>query len=120
MNFTCYDIIKMAVDGLEYSFGEYLSVNPWKERALKNVSEYIDDLAYEVGATGFGVVIDEDTAHIIVSVESPGIFITGKDSAFYDVVKRSISVEAVLVNDESMKVKFELNGIWDERSGDNK
>ena len=112
MSISCYDVARMAIDGLDYEVTNGYTLNKWKERIFRRACALIDGAADALSASGYAVGLDEITGHIYISIQCPPVSTGNDNEAFYSAVKAAQSVGFSRGSGNSVMVNFELDGIW--------
>lgn len=106
------DVIRIETDNLN---GEY---EPDAERVdiLKEYCEIIDDLLKEFDGISIEVDVDETTLWINIALEVGDILISKREHEFYELVKRSVTVD--FYRDKKSKnlvCRFVFPSVWVEK-----
>lgn len=114
MTSLCYSIAKMAIEELDILLPEGFAVSKWKETIFKNECRKIDLLFDECEASGYEVCIDENTTHIIVTIECNSLSVYDSADIFYEIAKSSHSLKIEKAN-SSIRLSIEVDGIWEKQ-----
>lgn len=118
----CYDIVSMVVDEASSQYAPTLTEDEESRSILKEYCEAIDLLYSQYDTISYDASVNDITKNITVKIECVVFDVASINKTeykiFYDLVRRSVSVNFFTSKDINTVTVFEFPSIWKESSNE--